>query len=316
MVLGTYGVIAGNITLFNSLTLKNLTLVDCYRFFYNIDWKSKDAYTVQNIRVNDVGTQSNVGLGFIHNQATDEYYHLIASGSSLATPTFAGIGTLTDNTNGTLNATWTAGTSAQTKRYRVFIKPLDATDLFTSAYWLADFDDLNITISTLADGKTTLTVGTTYYVGVRCYDQYDEHDANEVSLNCAPTTATITITNKQVQGATTGTVNRNQNQTVAIQCDVSASPTKVAFYINNQEFPMTLDVGTTYKATIPAYYLATGTYATTDAQFIAAKIGDGQVADMPVTLVIAAVDANVMIGDAAIGIAHKNKPDIRIPFVI
>lgn len=97
-------------------------------------------------------------------------------------PTFAGIATLVAQQNGSLVASWLAGTDPNGPvRYQVYIQKDTATGLFSSANLAYETHKLTIALFQDGDGDF-LEEGETYYVGVRATDALGNQDNNVVSL--------------------------------------------------------------------------------------------------------------------------------------
>lgn len=101
----------------------------------------------------------------------------------LLPPTFAGITGLTAQSNGSLLASWAAGSDVSLPIvYDVFIQAATATGLFNVANRALSTFSLSRAIFSLADGSL-LQQGVTYFVGVRARDAVGNVDANLVSLS-------------------------------------------------------------------------------------------------------------------------------------
>jgi len=97
-------------------------------------------------------------------------------------PTFAGIATLTANSNGSLTATWLAATDANPPlRYEVFVQKNTATGLFVPGNMVMITDQLQATVFTDADWDV-IDSGV-WFVGVRAIDGVGNEDSNLVSLS-------------------------------------------------------------------------------------------------------------------------------------
>ncbi len=100
-------------------------------------------------------------------------------------PTFGGITGLTQQANGSLRASWSAGSTPLTPLvYDIYIQPATATGLFNSANRVRSTFGLTIDLFTLTDG-TLLALGTTYHVGVRARDPYGNVSTTTASLSAA-----------------------------------------------------------------------------------------------------------------------------------
>jgi hypothetical protein len=114
-----------------------------------------------------------------------------ASISDLTPPTFAGIATLTQNADGTLQASWSAATDTTLPvRYEIYLQAGTATGLFSTSNIQKLTNALTARISTLVDGVSPLVFGVTYYIGVRAVDAIGNREGNTASLN-----QTITFAN-------------------------------------------------------------------------------------------------------------------------
>ena len=109
--------------------------------------------------------------------------------SDLTPPTFAGIATIAARPNGSLRATWLAGSDATPPvRYRVYVKDGTATGLFSAANIAAVVESGALTVDVYALGDATLLVkGHTYYVGVRAVDALGNEETNLASLSAIST---------------------------------------------------------------------------------------------------------------------------------
>lgn len=115
----------------------------------------------------------------------DNFYHATSQAciTDLTPPTFAGITGLSANSNGSLTASWSAATDANTPiNYEVYIQAGTATGLFNTANRTLSTFSLSRAIFTLTDGSLLLN-GVTYYVGVRARDPLGNLDVNSASLN-------------------------------------------------------------------------------------------------------------------------------------
>lgn len=98
-------------------------------------------------------------------------------------PTFSGIATLSPNTDGSLTATWLAGSDLLSPiEYDVFIQNGSAVDLFNPANRVLSKRGLSARIYTLAN-ETPLTALVLYYVGVRARDSSGNQETNIISLS-------------------------------------------------------------------------------------------------------------------------------------
>jgi hypothetical protein len=98
-------------------------------------------------------------------------------------PTFAGITGLTANINGSLTASWSAGTDSSTPiEYVVYVQASTATGLFNSSNIAQIISALGAHIYVLND-LSRLQKGVVYYVGVRAKDALSNIDSNVVSMN-------------------------------------------------------------------------------------------------------------------------------------
>lgn len=97
-------------------------------------------------------------------------------------PTFTGIASLVVQLNGSLLATWLAGSDATLPlEYEIYIKEGTATGLFSTANIAYITKNLSLYLFQLASGQL-LEAGQTYYVGVRAKDAVGNRDNNLVSL--------------------------------------------------------------------------------------------------------------------------------------
>jgi hypothetical protein len=98
----------------------------------------------------------------------------------ITAPTFAGVVSLTQNPNGSITASWVAGTDSSEIRYEVYINTSNVS-LFNLA------NRTVITIGTSVDvfvlPNNSLLIPTTYYIGVRAVDEYGNRETNTVILN-------------------------------------------------------------------------------------------------------------------------------------
>lgn len=100
-------------------------------------------------------------------------------------PTFAGITSLSMNSNGSLVASWSAATDASTPvRYNVYIQKTTATGLFSVTPYITQ--GLSIKLYDDASG-IRLAYGETYYVGVRAVDAIGNMETNTTSLSAVTT---------------------------------------------------------------------------------------------------------------------------------
>ena len=100
--------------------------------------------------------------------------------SDTTAPTFAGITSLLANPNGSLKASWTAGTDTSEVRYEIYINTTSA-GLFSLSNRAAITVNTTIDIFNLANNS--LLINTTYYVGVRAIDMYGNRETNIAILN-------------------------------------------------------------------------------------------------------------------------------------
>lgn len=108
-----------------------------------------------------------------------------AACATVATPTFAGISGLSRNGDGSLTASWAAGTtSAPPLRYEVYIQAGTATGLFALGNIVDIATGTSKRIFTDAAGLI-LQVGQTYFVGVRAVDAVSNRETNTVSMSLA-----------------------------------------------------------------------------------------------------------------------------------
>jgi len=99
-------------------------------------------------------------------------------------PTFAGVTSLTANSNGSFTAAWSAATDVGSPiRYTLFVQASTATGLFADANRMpVGAGNTTATIYTNAAG-TELQSGVTYHVGVRASDPSGNEETNTVSLS-------------------------------------------------------------------------------------------------------------------------------------
>lgn len=101
----------------------------------------------------------------------------------LTPPTFAGITGLASNSDGSLGASWSAGSdSSGPIEYDIFIQQDSATGLFNSSNLVFSTQKLLARIYTDANGYS-LSRGRTYFVGVRARDRLGNTETNTVSLS-------------------------------------------------------------------------------------------------------------------------------------
>ena len=103
-------------------------------------------------------------------------------------PTFAGITSLTPQSNGSLLASWSAGTTPNPiLEYDVYIQLGTATGLFSSGNKTRTTFGTSIYLFTLADSTTLLVAGSTYFVGVRARDPLGNVSVSTASLSATST---------------------------------------------------------------------------------------------------------------------------------
>lgn len=97
-------------------------------------------------------------------------------------PTFAGISSLVANPNGSLTASWLAGSDVSLPvRYNVYVQPLTATGLFATT---PVFTTQGLTAQIFVDSTNTiLQNGITYYVGIRAFDSEGNLETNVITSN-------------------------------------------------------------------------------------------------------------------------------------
>lgn len=99
----------------------------------------------------------------------------------LTPPTFAGISGLTVNGDGSLTASWSAGSDTSTPiRYEVYVQAASATGLFSTANIQQIVTGTSARVFTTPDGNY-LQYAQTYYVGVRAVDAVGNRETNTVS---------------------------------------------------------------------------------------------------------------------------------------
>jgi hypothetical protein len=100
-------------------------------------------------------------------------------------PTFAGISGLTANPDGSLSASWSAASDTTPPIvYKVYIQANTATGLFSTTPFATYAT--NLKMFTLPSGAN-LVSGTTYYVGVRATDAFNNSETNSVSMSATST---------------------------------------------------------------------------------------------------------------------------------
>jgi hypothetical protein len=150
-------------------------------------------------------------------------------------PTFAGIQSVSNQSNGSILASWNAATDTSNPiDYVVYVQHNTATGLFNPANVAYTTRNLSILIFQLAD-STLLLAGENYYIGVRAKDALNNEETNTVSL----------------QGTSTGVLTNNlstiANQLVAA---INALPTPIQAQISDDG---TLDQGSDDSATLVGY---------------------------------------------------------------
>lgn len=101
----------------------------------------------------------------------------------LTAPVFLGITTLVAQPNGSLRATWSAGTDVSVPvQYNIYIQATSATGLFSPSNETLKTTQLTKDIFQLANGGLLLK-DTVYFVGVRCVDAVGNEETNVVSLS-------------------------------------------------------------------------------------------------------------------------------------
>jgi len=140
--------------------------------------------------------------GFVSSSYTAE-----AATADTTAPTWdttTGIVSLTQRLDGGLTITWGTATDDQggTVLYNIYVKALNATNLFTSANFLGRFPGTTTVIDRLPSSTDELASNTLYYVGIRAVDTSDNEDTNVISLSATTTgispTATIRKKIKEV----------------------------------------------------------------------------------------------------------------------
>lgn len=105
----------------------------------------------------------------------------------LTPPTFAGISALTVNGDGSLSASWSAGSDSSTPlRYEVYIQASTATGLFATGNIQQIVTGTSARIFTTPN-LSYLQNGFTYYVGVRAVDAVGNRNTNTASLSASST---------------------------------------------------------------------------------------------------------------------------------
>lgn len=103
----------------------------------------------------------------------------------LTPPTFSGITGLTVNGDGSLNASWSAGSDVSTPlRYEVYVQADTSTGLFGTGNIQQIVSGTSARIFTTPD-LNYLQNGTTYHVGVRAVDAVGNRNTNTVSLSAS-----------------------------------------------------------------------------------------------------------------------------------
>lgn len=106
----------------------------------------------------------------------------------LTNPTFAGIVSLTPQSNGSLLASWAAGTTPNPiLEYDVYIQLSTATGLFNSGNKTRTTFGTSIYLFTLADSTTLLVAGSTYFVGIRARDPLGNQSTSSASVSAVST---------------------------------------------------------------------------------------------------------------------------------
>lgn len=102
-----------------------------------------------------------------------------------AVPVFAGIVGISAFNNGTIRVTWGAATGHD--GFNIYIKPVNATSLFTAPYLLCQVPSAtnDRVIKTESNGITLLSNVTSYYIGIRAYNAIGE-ETNVVTANIIP----------------------------------------------------------------------------------------------------------------------------------
>ena len=103
-------------------------------------------------------------------------------------PTFAGIVSLTDMGNGTLQAAWAAAVGANHYEIHVHTASMSGANLNARTYVVGCVDDsgagtYTFRFGTTAQGAAVLAAGTIYYVSVRAVHDVAGPDANAVNLS-------------------------------------------------------------------------------------------------------------------------------------
>lgn len=126
------------------------------------------------------------------------YDQLAPNGASISTflsiqqiltnPTFAGISSLVPQLNGSLLASWSAGSTPNpTIEYDVYIQLGTATGLFNAGNRTRTTFGTSIYLFTLADSATLLVAGSTYFVGIRARDPLGNQSTNTTSVSAVST---------------------------------------------------------------------------------------------------------------------------------
>lgn len=100
-------------------------------------------------------------------------------------PTFAGITSLVANANGSLTASWSAASDVTLPiRYQVYVQANSSTGLFNNSNFQGCARDGNLNHTFFTDASdNSLTMGTTYFVGVRAIDGVGNLNTNLAVLS-------------------------------------------------------------------------------------------------------------------------------------
>lgn len=147
----------------------------------------------------------------------------------LTPPVFAGISALVANGDGTLTASWSAASDANSPiTYEVYIQEGTATGLFNVANLTLSVRTLSAKIFALASG-VTLNDGATYFVGVRARDPLNNVDSNLISMSAI----------------SSGVVNRTSLHKVHGAFSIGAdNMLSASFWLTVDDAPTTNDLGT------------------------------------------------------------------------
>lgn len=109
----------------------------------------------------------------------------VANGTDITPPTFAGIASVANNTDGSIHAAWLAATDPATPiTYLIYVKKTTATGLFS----VVPFATTNLFLDLYRDAAGfPFLAGDVVYIGVRALDGVGNMNTNLVSLNLTAT---------------------------------------------------------------------------------------------------------------------------------